>query len=377
MNRHEVFMRRALDLAEHGRATTSPNPMVGCVIVQNGEIVGEGWHKRAGEPHAEVHALRNAGEKAKGAIVYVTLEPCNHQGRTPACTEALINTGVSEVIIAATDPNPQVNGKGIKRLQAHGIEVRTGILQREAEQQNEVFRVVQEKRRPYTLYKTAMTLDGKIATRTGESRWITGQTARNWVQQKRHELDAIAVGVRTVLLDNPQLTSRIDGGHSPVKIIFDSVARTPPSAKLFDDDLHGQKANVIIYVTAEATPERIQALQERGAEVVTMPDVRGQCDVNAALKDLHKREMRSLLLEGGGSLAWSFFEAKAIDKVAWFIAPKLLGGKGSSPLGGLGVAAMEDAISLDDLQTERMDDDLLITGHVRYAENWQADLESP
>ena len=236
---HERFMVQALDLAEKGaekgRGRTSPNPLVGCVIVKDGEVIGRGWHERAGEPHAEVNALKRCGRRARkrteGATVYVTLEPCSHHGRTPPCTDALINAKVRRVVIAAEDPNPKVNG--IETLQSAGIEVVTGVLQSEAEQQNEVFRTVQRNQRPFVLYKTAMTLDGKIATRTGRSRWITGKAARDLVQVWRDELDAVAVGINTVLLDDPLLTSRLERGHTPTKVIFDSVARTPVDAKLF------------------------------------------------------------------------------------------------------------------------------------------------
>lgn len=363
---HERFMMRALELAERGRATVAPNPMVGCVVVRDNEIVGEGWHERAGEPHAEVHALRAAGAEAEGATVYVTLEPCNHVGRTPPCTDALIEAGVRRVVVAATDPDPRVNGSGVERLQAAGIEVITDVLRDEAEAQNEGFRAVHLRGRPSVLYKTAMTLDGKIATRSGASRWITGEAARARVHTWRGEMDAVAVGVNTVLLDDPLLTCRLEGGRNPLKVVFDSVARTPPEAKLFERDEWG--TDIILYTTERAAPSRIEALRERGADVVTLPEKRGRVEVAAALFDLRTRGVTSLLLEGGGTVAWSFFEARAVDRVAVFIGPKLVGGNGASPLGGLGVTKMEDAVRLDDLHTETIGDDLLITGRVRYHE---------
>jgi diaminohydroxyphosphoribosylaminopyrimidine deaminase/5-amino-6-(5-phosphoribosylamino)uracil reductase len=362
---HERFMARALELAERGRGRTTPNPMVGCVVVRDDEVVGEGWHERAGEPHAEANALEAAGENARGATVYVTLEPCNHHGRTPPCTNALIEAGVRRVVIAARDPNPKAAG-GLERLQEAGIEVVVGVLQDEAEGQNEVFRTVHLKERPFVLYKTAMTLDGKIATRSGQSRWITGETSRNLVQAWRNELDAIAVGVNTVLLDDPLLTCRLEGGRTPLKIVFDSVARTPVEAKLFAEDERGEPARVIIFVTERAAKARVQALREHGAEVVHVPEVRGRTDVSAALNFLKAQDVSSLLLEGGGTLAWAFFEHQAVDRVAVFIGPKLLGGGGASPLGGLGIPRMEDAIELDDLRTEFVAQDLLVTGRARY-----------
>lgn len=362
---HEEFMARALTLAEQGRGTTAPNPMVGCVIVRDDEIIGEGYHARAGEPHAEVNALRDAGDASR-ATVYVTLEPCNHHGRTPPCTEALIDAGVRRVVVAATDPNPRVDGQGIARLQDAGIEVIVGVKQDEAEAQNEIFRTVQTKKRPFVLYKTAMTLDGKIATRDGQSRWITGETSRHLVQQWRNDLDAIAVGVNTVLRDDPQLTCRLENGRTPTKVVFDSVARTPVDAKLFEPDSYGVDANVIIFVTDKASRSRVEALQQRGADVVNVSEVRGRTDVAVALQQLYERGVTSLLLEGGGTLAWSFFEARAVDKVAVFIGPKLVGGGGASPLAGLGVSRMDEAITLDNITTQQIETDFLVSGTVVY-----------
>jgi len=359
------YLRRALELAEQGRGRTSPNPLVGCIVVREGVVLGEGWHERAGGAHAEVRALQQAGD-ARGATVYVTMEPCAHQGRTPPCSEALIAAGVSRVVFAANDPNPLAAG-GAARLQEAGIAVLSGVLQDEAERQNEAFFTVQRRQRPLVLYKTAMTLDGKIATRTGQSRWITGAAARELVQQWRDQFDAVAVGINTVLLDDPLLTCRLAGGRSPLKVIFDSVARTPPAAKLFLPDQHGAAARVIVYTTDKAPAGRIEALRAVGAEVVALPEQRGRGAVRGALADLRQRGVNSVLLEGGGALAWSFFEAQVIDKVAFFIGPKLLGGAGASPIAGLGVAHMDEAITLADLQTEFIGSDLLVTGQVRYS----------
>jgi diaminohydroxyphosphoribosylaminopyrimidine deaminase/5-amino-6-(5-phosphoribosylamino)uracil reductase len=339
---------------------------VGCVLVNDGAVVGEGWHRRAGEPHAETEALRAAGERARGATAYVTLEPCDHSGRTPPCSEALIAAGVRRVVVAALDPNPVTDGAGVRRLREAGVEVEVGLGRERAEAQNEVFRVAQLERRPFVLYKTAMTLDGKIATRTGRSRWITGEASRERVQRWRDELDAVAVGINTVLLDDPLLTSRIEGGRTPVKVVFDSVARTPVTARLFEPDDRGVPARVLLFVTRKASPERLAALRERGADIIATDETQGRTDVRAALPALLERGVTSLLLEGGGTLAWAFFEAQAVDRVAWFVGPKLLGGAGASPLGGIGVARMEDALTLSDVATETLDGDLLVTGRVRY-----------
>ncbi len=363
-----AFMRLALTLAERGRGRVSPNPLVGCVVVKDGEVIGEGWHASAGGPHAEVAALAAAGEGARGASVYVTLEPCDHHGRTPPCTEALLAAGVDRVVIATLDPNPLVDGRGVARLAGAGVRVEVGLLAREAEEQNEVFRVAQRERRPFVLYKTAMSLDGKIAVRTGRSRWITGETARDRVHRWRDEFDAVAVGINTVLLDDPALTTRSGGGRTPRKVVFDSVARTPTKARLFDEDPQGQPGRVTVFVTEEAPAARVQALHERGAEVIAVRADRGRPDVAAALSELYARDVTSVLLEGGGTLAWDFFAARSVDRVAWFVAPKLLGGSAAGPLAGLGVASVDEAFLLDDVRTETIGNDLLVTGKVRYPE---------
>lgn len=363
-----AFMRLALTLAERGRGRVSPNPLVGCVVVKDGEVIGEGWHASAGGPHAEVAALAAAGEGARSASVYVTLEPCDHHGRTPPCTEALLAAGVDRVVIATLDPNPLVDGRGVARLAGAGVRVEVGLLAREAEEQNEVFRVAQRERRPFVLYKTAMSLDGKIAVRTGRSRWITGETARDRVHRWRDEFDAVAVGINTVLLDDPALTTRSGGGRTPRKVVFDSVARTPTKARLFDEDPQGQPGRVTVFVTEEAPAARVQALRERGAEVIAVRADRGRPDVAAALSELYARDVTSVLLEGGGTLAWDFFAARSVDRVAWFVAPKLLGGSAAGPLAGLGVASVDEAYLLDDVRTETIGNDLLVTGKVRYPE---------
>jgi diaminohydroxyphosphoribosylaminopyrimidine deaminase/5-amino-6-(5-phosphoribosylamino)uracil reductase len=374
---HERFMLRALALAEQGRSTTLPNPMVGCVLVKGGdEIVGEGWHERAGNDHAEARALAQAGERARGATAYVTLEPCNHHGNTPPCTEALIAAGVRCVVIATADPDPRVSGSGVKRLQEAGIAVVEGILREEADAQNAAYLRMQRAGRPFVLYKTAMTLDGKIATRSGQSRWITGEGARELVQHWRSRLDAVAVGINTVLLDDPLLTSRVSGGRTPLKVVFDSVARTPPGARLFEPDAQGEAPRVVLFATEKAPAERVQALAAVGAEIVLVSAQRGRALVTEALRALKERGVRSLLLEGGGTLAWSFLEAEAVDRVAWFIGPKLLGGAGATPLGGMGVSGMADALELEAMRTELVGNDLLITGGVRYPARPEAGAES-
>jgi len=362
----EYWMQRALDLAERGRSSTAPNPMVGCLIVHGDTAVGEGWHERAGGDHAEVHALRTAAERARGATAYVTLEPCAHHGRTPPCSEALIAAGVTRVVIASIDPDERVAGRGVAQLRDAGIEVTIGVLDDAARRQNVAYRTQRTLGRPWVRYKTAMTLDGKIATRTGRSRWITGDASRALVQRWRHEHDVVAVGVTTVLRDDPQLTARVDGGRTPHKLVFDSVARTPATAALFAADAAGHAARVTLAVGPDAPAARLDALRERGAEIVQSDDGRGRPSVAETLRSLAQGGALSLLLEGGGTLAWTFAEARAIDRVAWFVATKLVGGTAASPLAGLGVASMEDALTLDASTVQRVGDDLLIEGDVRY-----------
>lgn len=360
------WMRRALELAARGRGTTHPNPMVGCVLVRDGALVAEGWHERPGGPHAEAAALAAAGERARGATAYVTLEPCAHVGRTPPCADALVAAGVARVVVAGADPDARVAGAGIARLRAAGVAVDEGVLRDEADALNAAYLVHRRERRPWVRYKTAMTLDGKIATRTGRSRWITGPEARARVHAWRHRADAVAVGVSTVLQDDPVLTARLEGeggpGRTPRKVVFDGVARTPTTARLFDAGPDGAPARVIVVVGPDAPAARTAALADRGAHVLRVAARQGRPDVAAALRALADEGVVDLLLEGGGTLAWSFLEAGAIDRVAWFVAPKLIGGRGASPLAGLGVATLDEAVRLRDWTVERLGDDLLIEG---------------
>jgi diaminohydroxyphosphoribosylaminopyrimidine deaminase/5-amino-6-(5-phosphoribosylamino)uracil reductase len=366
-------LRRALALAERGRGTTHPNPMVGCVIARGDDAVAEGWHERAGGPHAEAAALSAAGERARGASAYVTLEPCAHHGRTPPCADALIAAGVARVVFASPDPDPRVAGAGEARLRAAGIEVVAGALRDEADALNAAYLTHRRLGRPWVRYKTAMTLDGKIATRTGRSRWITGPVARAMVHRWRHQADVVAVGINTLLQDDPALTTRLEGDDAPGrtarKVVFDAIARTPVTARVFDEGPDGAPARVTIVVGPDAPASRTAALEARGARLLRVPALQGRPDVAAALRVLAGDDDRAaddavveLLLEGGGTLAWSFLAAGAIDRVAWFVAPKLVGGRGASPLAGLGVAGMEEAHALQGTQVRRVGDDLLIEG---------------
>lgn len=366
------YLRRAIDLAERGRGRTSPNPMVGCVLVRDGQVVGEGWHQRAGEAHAEAAALVQAGEAARGATAYVNLEPCDHQGSTPPCSLALIEAGVLRVVYASPDPDPRVAGKGADRLRSAGVEVVAGALRKEADALNAAYLVHRRSGRPWVRYKTAMTLDGKIATRTGRSRWITGPASRALVQGWRNQADAVAVGVNTVLQDDPALTTRLEGeaapGRTARKVVFDALARTPLEAKLFEPGPDGAEARVTIVVGEKAPEARISALEARGALVMRVPGRLGhgggRPDAAEALGRLAAEGVVEMLLEGGGTLAWSFLEAGLIDRVAWFLSPKLVGGRGAPPLSGLGVASLDQAVPLRRWDVQRVGGDLLIEGDV-------------
>ena len=367
-DRDAACMRRALELAARGRGTTHPNPMVGCVLVQGGAVVGEGWHERAGGPHAEAAALAVAGDRAHGATAYVTLEPCAHFGRTPPCADALVAAGVARVVVASPDPDAAGGAAPASPgCERRGVAVGRGrAAQSDADALNAAYLVHRREGRPWVRYKTAMTLDGKIATRTGRSRWITGPAARALVHGWRHQADAVAVGVSTLLQDDPALTTRLEGergpGRTPRKLIFDGVARTPVTARAFEPGPDGVAARVTIVVGPDAPAARVAALEARGAHVLRVAARQGRPDVAEALRALAADDVVEVLLEGGGTLAWSFLEAGAIDRIAWFVAPKLIGGRGASPLAGLGVATLDEAYALSDWSVERLGDDLLIEG---------------
>ena len=367
---NDYFMQRALSLAQLARGRTSPNPMVGAVIVKDGRIVGEGYHHRAGEPHAEIHALRQAGEAARGATLYVNLEPCSHYGRTPPCTQAIIAAGIAEVHMAMLDPNPLVNGRGRDQLEAAGIRTYVGEREAEARELNEAFIKYITTGRPFVTAKFAMSLDGKIATHTGEARWITGPKARRWVHQLRDVTDAIMVGVNTVLADDPRLTTRLDDGkegrevHHPLRVIVDSRGRIPLTAKVLAADTPGR---TLIATTEAMPPDRRKALERLGAQVLVLPaHVRGgRVSLPHLLDALGKREVTSLLVEGGGTLLASFFEQRLVDKVLAFVAPLIIGGQGApTPVAGQGVARLSQSLRLERVRVEKVGTDVLISGYV-------------
>ena len=353
------MMRRALSLARRGVGKTAPNPAVGCVIVRNGVVVGEGWHRKAGTPHAEVHALRQAGESARGADVFVTLEPCSHHGRTPPCAEALVEAGVARVVAGMVDPNPKVSGRGIARLREAGILVETGLFEEECRRLNEPFIKHVTTGRPFVVLKTAMTLDGKIATGNGDSQWITNDRSRHYVHKLRGMLDAVMVGAGTVAADDPLLTCRIGRGKNPVRVIVDSTLRTPLHARVVTD----RSAETIITTIPAADDDKAAALRAAGCEVVACGASENRVDLEDMLVLLGKRGIQSVLLEGGGTLAGEALRRNLIDKFLFFYAPKLVAGMGKGPFAGEGVRMMADAVSLKQATVSRFGCDILVEAY--------------
>jgi diaminohydroxyphosphoribosylaminopyrimidine deaminase / 5-amino-6-(5-phosphoribosylamino)uracil reductase len=361
-----AYMKLALSLAARGAGWVSPNPMVGAVVVKGGQVVGRGYHRRAGAPHAEVEALRSAGEAARGADLYVTLEPCNHQGRTPPCTQAILASGVRRVIIAARDPNPQVTGGGAEFLAAQGVEVHEGLLAAEAQRLNEAWLHYVNTGRPWVIAKAACSLDGKIATVGGESQWLTGEAARALGHRLRHRLDAIVVGIGTVLADNPQLTTRRPRGQGtgrdPIRVVLDSRLRLPLTSRL----LHLESAAPTwVATTNQAPKDAIRALEARGAQVLVLPAEAGRVSVSALLEELGRRQVQSLLVEGGAETLGTFFDQRLVNQFYFFYAPKILGGQQAPGMvGGQGIIHLGQAHIARDLSVRRVGGDLLVSGYL-------------
>lgn len=355
------YMAQALTLAKEGTGWTNPNPMVGAVIVKNERIIGQGYHRRCGGLHAEREALASCTEPPTGGTMYVTLEPCCHQGRQPPCTEAIIKSGITRVVTGSNDPNPLVSGKGLTQLRAAGIEVETGVLKNECDALNRVFFHYIRTNRPYVTMKYAMTLDGKIATRTGASRWITGETARERVHRDRHRNAAIMAGIGTILADDPLLTCRLEGGRNPLRVICDSRLRTPPDSQLVRT---AREVPTILAVAegAEADPGPYEAA---GCRVWFLPCRQEKIDLNVLMERLGAEQIDSVLLEGGGSLNWSALEAGIVQRVQAYIAPKLFGGEtAKSPVRGLGVELPEQCARLRGVTVTPLGEDLLLEGEV-------------
>jgi len=356
-----IYMRRALRLAEKGRGRTSPNPMVGAVIVARREIVGQDYHHRAGEPHAEILALDAAGARARGATLYVTLEPCCHiRKRTPPCVPTLIHSGLKRIVVAMPDPNPLVKRRGVARLRQAGIEVSVGCLGEEAERLNEIYVHWVRTGRPFVIMKAAMTLDGKIATANGQSKWISGEEARRQVHRLRSQVDAVMVGIGTVLQDDPELTARLVDRHArqPLRVILDSRLRIPLRARVLSQ---ARQAGVLIATTRHAPPSRIAALKQRGAEVLILPAEHGNVSLKACLTTLGRQGITSLLLEGGSEVNASALRSGLLDRLQLYVAPALLGGQDAKGLiGGASPASISASWPLNDLQVQQVGKDLLI-----------------
>jgi len=355
MKSDEKFMRRALELATKG--TTSPNPMVGCVLVKKGRILAEGYHKKAGKPHAEIEALKKIKD-ARGCMMYVTLEPCCHYGRTPPCTKAIIKADIKKVVLAMRDPNPKVDGKGMKELRRAGIEVVDGVLKKDAEKLNESYIKFITKKEPFVILKAAMSLDGKIATKTGDSKWISSEESRKEVHELRSKVDAVLVGVNTVITDNPQLTCRIKNGKNPIKIIVDSSLRVPLNSKIFDG------GNVIIATTKNHNKKNKKILEGKGAKILITDEKNGRVDLKKLMRKLGELEITSVLIEGGSEINASALKSGIVDKVRFYIAPKIIGDDGKTVISGLGTDSIKDSIKIKNLDCRKLNDDLVLEGYL-------------
>ena len=353
------WMTQALRLAERGLYTTSPNPRVGCVIVKNGQLIGEGFHLKAGEPHAEVHALRQAGNHTKGATAYVTLEPCSHYGRTPPCAHALVEAGVSRVVIAMQDPNPLVAGKGIAYLQSHGIEVTSGLLQTQAQALNPGFILRMTQQRPYVRLKVAASLDGKTALANGASQWITSAASRKDVHHWRARSCAMLTGIGTVLHDDPSLTVReVDTPRQPLRVIVDSQLRIPLNARV----LHGGHA-VIAY--AQAPQDKLALLQAQGVQTIALPDAAGQIDINALLKTLAQQQINEVMVEAGAGLNGAMLQSGLVDELLMYYAPKLMGNTGAGMFNLPAFETMSQALDLNIIDVRHFGQDIRIQAKCR------------
>lgn len=359
-NTDEKYMRLAIELAEKGRGRTSPNPVVGSVVVKDGRIIGQGYHERCGEYHAERNALLSCTEDPAGATIYATLEPCKHYGRTPPCTEIILESGIKRVVIGAMDSNAKAGG-GAELLRSRGLEVETGVLEEECREQNKIFFHYIASSTPYVVMKYAMTLDGKIAAHTGDSRWVTGEAARRHVHALRDKLSAIMVGIGTVLADDPLLTCRIPGGRNPVRVVADSSLRIPLSSQI----VKTAKDVPTIITTVSTNSEKIRALEDAGCIIEFCKAENGRVDIADAMRVLGARKIDSVLLEGGGKLNFSAVKAGAVNSVMAYIAPKIIGGAGASPVGGEGFALMREAIPLKNTRLIQLGDDILLEGEVK------------
>ena len=360
----QYFMQMALDLAVKGEGFTSPNPMVGAVVVKDGRVVGSGYHQMVGGPHAEVNAIDAAGKLADGATLYVTLEPCNHTGRTPPCTRKIVEAGIKRVVVAMIDPNKDVAGGGADYLEQQGIRISTGVCREQARKLIEGFVKFVQTRRPFVIAKCAATLDGRIATRSGDSKWVTGEKSRQFVHRLRHAVDGILVGINTVRADNPSLTARLpDGrGKDPARIILDTHLAISPAAKLLRQT---SAAETILVVGKGATPDKQAAFERDGVRVIQSELKNGLIDMDALMDRLGALGLTSLLIEGGSRVLTSAFGAGVVDKVFFFYAPKILGGDDGIPIcSGPGPELMSQSIPVKNINIRRFGDDVMIEGYI-------------
>ena len=352
-------MRSALRLAKKAAGRTSPNPMVGAVLVRGGKVVATGYHRRAGGDHAEIDALKRAGRKARGATLYLNLEPCSHYGRTPPCVDALIAAKIKRVVAGMADPNPLVSGRGFRRLRQAKIQVRSGLLEAECRRVNEAFIKYIKRGLPFVLLKSAATLDGKTGTATGSSRWVTGRAARRRVHELRNVVDAVIVGVGTVIADDPQLTCRIPGGRNPVRVVLDPQLRMPLTARMLSEP-----GTTIVVASGRASERKAARLQDIGAEVWRLPSRRDGIPFVAVLKKIADREMVSVMIEGGAVTAGRALAAKVVDKIAFFFAPKIVGGDGLPIVSSLGIKDMSRSRPVKNIEIETIGNDILLTGYL-------------
>ncbi len=359
---HIKYMKRALELARLGSGHVHPNPMVGAVIVKNGKIIGEGYHEFFGGPHAEINAISHATEDVKGSTIYVTLEPCSHYGKTPPCADRIIKEGFEKVVIGMGDPNPFVNGKGIDKLKKAGIAVTDNVLKENAKHLNECYLKNIHKKEPFCVMKTAMTLDGKISTFTGDSKWISSVKSRLYVQELRHRYTGTMVGVNTVIKDDPKLNDRSENEIKidPTRIVIDSSGRTPLEAQVLTDDI-----TTIIAVTNNAPPAFVETVIKKGKEIIICPEKDDKVDLKYLMKVLFEKGIDSILLEGGSTLNFTAIKEGIVDKVISFISPKIVGGKDAlTPVGGYGIENIRNAITLNIESVTKIDDDILVEAYI-------------
>ncbi|MEB2308895.1 MAG: bifunctional diaminohydroxyphosphoribosylaminopyrimidine deaminase/5-amino-6-(5-phosphoribosylamino)uracil reductase RibD [Candidatus Brocadiaceae bacterium] len=360
----EKYMMLALELAEKARGKVEPNPMVGAVLIKNGEIIGKGYHQIFGGAHAEIHAINEGGENCKGATLYISMEPCAHYGKTAPCVDAIIKAGITKVIIPIIDPNPVTSGKGMQKLKEAGIEVRLGVMESQAKKLNAPFFKLMQTGLPYIIVKWAMSLDGKIATHGGDSRWITSEESRAYVHKIRGWMDGIVVGINTVIRDDPLLTCRLEGGRNPRRIIVDGNAILPLSSRLIKTI---SECEIIVAVTMNAPQERIERLKQAGCKIIQTKDISGRVDLHDFFRYLGEMKLTNILVEGGSRIITSMIEGHLADKIIVFIAPVIIGGEGAlPPVLGKGVDMMCRAVKLREISIKRFLNDTAIEGVPEY-----------